>query len=197
VTDVLINTHYLPEKINDFIKKYLAGDWGINVATVHEDELLGSAGTLLENQDFFSGEEEFLILYGDNFTNINYENLLNFHRAKRALATIAVYREEHPETKGIVYLDNENKIVNFIEKPRMENQTSNNANAGIYVLGSGIFPFLETMEEVPLDFGHHLFPHLLKENQLLYAYEMPEYFIDIGTPESLEKANLMAKNLKF
>lgn len=193
ITDVLINTHYFHEQIEDFVLNNKFQN--LNVKTVFEEELLGSAGTLKENKDFFEGEENFLIIYGDNLTNINYKKLIENHKNKNPLVTLACYVEDHPESKGIINFDDNNKILSFVEKPNLEQVTSKYANAGIYVVNKKIFNYLQDFDKTLIDFGHDIFPFLLEKGESLYVYKMDEIVFDIGTLENYEKAQKMV--LKF
>ncbi len=194
VESILINTHYLPEQIVDFSEKQNQSSRKMRVFTVFERGLLGSAGTLKANKSFFDGEDDFFIVYGDNLTNIDYKKLLERHKETGGVVTIASYVEPLPETKGIIVLSEVGKIERFIEKPKKEQVVSNYANAGIYVVNKRIFDFLESFSQTPFDFGHHLFPYLLKLGVPLYVYHMDEMLLDIGTLESYTKAQDLVKN---
>lgn len=195
VTDILINTHYLHEKIEGFIEAIKGSFPECNIRTVFEEVLLGSAGTLIENQSFFDGEEDILIVYGDNLTTINYTNLLAYHREKGGLVTIASYYEKYPETKGIIQTEENGKIIQFIEKPQGDAIVSHDANAGIYIASRKLFSYLSSFEKRPLDFGYDIFPFLLQKNETMYVYHMDEFLLDIGTPESYTKAQELVTTL--
>lgn len=191
IRDILINTHYLHEQVKDFIKNSKDRFEELTVQTVFEKNLLGSAGTLKENSSFFQDEEDFLIVYGDNLTNINYEKLLNVHKEKGGIATVATYVEEHPESKGVISFDENDTILKFIEKPKSDQIIGKYANAGIYVMSNRIFEYLNSFDKTPLDFGHDIFPYLLDKNEKMYVYKMDEILLDIGTPESYNMAQSM------
>lgn len=195
ITDVLINTHYLHEKIEDFVLEAKKDFPDLNIQTSFEAELLGSAGTLKENREFFKNEEDFLIVYGDNLTNINYQNLLEIHEKEKGLVTIASYFEEHPESKGIISFDEKNRILKFIEKPKGNQVISNYANAGIYVLNKKVFEYLKQLDKEPLDFGHDFFPFLLGKDEDMYVYKMNEILLDIGNIENYNKSQDIALKL--
>lgn len=188
VRDILINTHYLPEQIESFLKNNQDKFAGLTIKTVFEKDLLGSAGTLKENSSFFANENDFLIVYGDNLTNINYQKLIATHKNKNGIATIASYVEKYPESKGVIGFDETDLIFKFIEKPRPEQVISNYANAGIYVLNKRIFSHLQNLDKTPLDFGYDVFPNLLALKEKMYVYKMTEFLLDIGTLESYTKA---------
>jgi len=197
INDILINTHYLPGQVRKFVKNYIKHQPKIHIKITFEETLLGSAGTLKKNQNFFKGENHFLVIYGDNFTNINYQKLLKLHLAKKGVCTIACYWENQPETKGIIIFDKMKQITKFIEKPKTEQITTNYANAGIYIFNKKIFNYLNKLNYSPLDFGYHIFPYLLTNQQLLFAYLMKEFFIDIGTKETYDFAQKKVGQLKF
>lgn len=195
VTSVLINTHYLAPQIDDFVEKAKSLFPGMSISTKFEAKLTGGAHTLKENEDFFKGCEDFLVVYGDNLTNINYANLVAEHEKKGGVVTIACYYEEHPESKGIINFDENGKILSFVEKPKKEQITSNWANAGMYCLNKKIFTYLHKIDSFPLDFGHHIFPYLLQAGEDMHIYKMSETILDIGTPESYNEAQQLVKEL--
>lgn len=199
ITDILVNTHYLSAQIDSFINSYLETKASKpKIRTTYEENLLGSAGTLRENADFFNLDEEpFLVVYGDNLTDINYTRLIQQHISEKNLVTIASYYETHPEQKGIIEYDGSRRIKKFIEKPKPEQITSHYANAGIYVMNRQILPLLKSMHEIPLDFGHHVFPHLLEHNYKMAIYAMDETLLDIGNYENYTKAQLLPTTMNF
>ena len=197
VTDVLINTHYLSEKVEDFIAEYRKKVPDMNIKTFFETDLLGSAGTLRQNEEFFSDTEDFLVVYGDNLTDIDYQKIFTYHQEKKGVIAIASYQEEYPEQKGIIEYDDNSKITRFVEKPKPGETTSNYANAGIYVLSKEIFPYLLKLEEPLLDFGFHVFPYLLNKNCDMFIYHMTESLLDIGTPENYTKSQELIKTMSI
>ena len=195
IKDILINSHYLADQIQEFAKRYCEEHPDVRITVTYEETLLGSAGTLLANKAFFQNEKSFLVVYGDNLTTINYEDFLREHEISLNEVTIACYDEEYPETKGIIETDENGRIVSFIEKPKPGTTTSRKANAGMYVLNGSAIPVLEQLAKIPLDFGHDVFPYFLHSGLAFGIYEMNELLLDIGTPESYTKAQEIAKNL--
>jgi mannose-1-phosphate guanylyltransferase len=194
IDQVLINTHYLSDKVEKYLKQYRKTNDRLVIKTTYEESLLGSAGTLKLNGSFFSSDD-FLVIYGDNLTNINYQNLITYHLEKEGICTIASYFEKYPETKGIISFDESKKINQFVEKPARSQITSNFANAGIYVFQPKILSYLEKLKMTPLDFGFDLFPFLLKTEEKMYLYPMSEFLLDIGTPESYHLAQAEIKKI--
>lgn len=198
ITEVLINIHYLPEQMEAFVAEYRKKQPnGPEISTIYEPELLGSAGTVRSNQSWLNSNEPFLVIYSDNLTDIDYRKLLNHHNQSEAKVTIASYYEPHPEQKGIIEYDDFLIIKNFIEKPQPHQITSRYANAGIYVMDSSILNTLSKLDHDVLDFGHHVFPFLLKNGQLMQVYQMDETLLDIGNLENYTKAQSLPETMNF
>jgi NDP-sugar pyrophosphorylase family protein len=196
IKDVLINTHYLPEQIEDFCAGYQVSRPDVKITTTFEPTLLGSAGTIARGRNWF-GTNPFIVTYGDNLTNIDYSKLIAQHKMSENLCTIACYQESKPEEKGIVEFDKNHRIKTFIEKPKPGTTTSNWANAGIYICSNEMLGLLVSMndDDSLLDFGHHVFPTLLEKNYQLGVHLMDEILHDIGTQEAYKKAQKIVHNL--
>lgn len=182
IDQVLINTHYLSDQVQDFTKSHS------RFLSVHEEQLLGSAGTLYHNQDFIDSDEPFLICYADNLTNTNLSKMIEFHTEKQALLTMKLFFAQNPSACGIVELDKNNQIIRFEEKPLAPK--SNLANAGIYVTDRRIFNFISKEHR---DLGREVLPFLPNS----YGYYTEEYLIDIGTMENYLKARKDVENGLF
>jgi mannose-1-phosphate guanylyltransferase len=182
VTDVLLNTHYLPETIRDYINNYNEKNTGTQLHEFYEPVLLGSGGTVQANQEFVAGEDDFLICYADNLTNTNLSDMIAFHKQKQGLLTMGLFHTNNPRGCGIAAVNDHDLIYEFIEKP--EQPKSNLANAGIYVVNHKIFDYIPQSKEL-LDFGKDVLPLLVNK---MYGYEIRDYILDIGTWPNYEKA---------
>lgn len=183
VTQALVNTHYLPGPVREYIRGYNARGTGLTVYEAYEPALLGSGGTIRANRAFVEGEESFLICYADNLTDADLTAFQNFHRARGGFFTMALFRSNVPEQCGIAELDDEGRIVTFEEKPKRPR--SNLANAGMYMADERVFPYLDA-EKTPLDFGRDVLPRLVGQMSGWYA---DGYLIDVGTLGNYKKAN--------
>jgi mannose-1-phosphate guanylyltransferase len=197
IDDVLINTHHLPNQVREYIGARHAPL--PRVTLFHEEELVGSAGTVAANREWIGDDEDFLVVYADNLTNVNLKDLLAFHTAKRrnpvhpvdpvkkhevertVLATVALFHSPTPEQCGIATLDDDGRIIAFEEKPK--HPQSDLANAGIYIMPREV---LDLIPDKPVaDFGYDVLPQLIGK---MYGYEVDGFFCDIGTLERLEYA---------
>jgi len=182
ITDIAMNIHHLPHKITEY---FGTGEkFDVNIRYLYEEELSGTAGAVKKLQDFF--EDTFVVFYGDNLTNMNLAQLVEYHERYGSKVTVALYEEPNPSSKGIVELDENNCIRNFVEKPKPAEITTNTANGGIYALEPEVLRYIP--ENCFYDFGKDLFPKLLNEKVPMYGYKMQEYLLDIGTLETYRKA---------
>lgn len=181
IEEVLVNTHYLPEQVRGFIQAYHADHNSVHIIEAYEPKLLGSGGTVSANRDFIGDDEDFLICYADNLTNVNLSAISMFHGNHDGLLTMALFHTNDPSQCGIAVLDDQQRIIEFVEKPGKPK--SNLANAGIYVANRRLFELLP--KEGFCDFGKDILPKLVGQ---MYGWTLNEFLIDIGTPKNLEKA---------
>ena len=115
-TSVLINKHYLAEQVDAFLKSVDYSN--MNVQTIFEEQLLGTAGTLLKNKDFFDKSNVNLMIHADNATDISLDQLIAAHlnRTPGCILTMLTFNTDSPETCGIVKTDRQGIVVEFHEK---------------------------------------------------------------------------------
>lgn len=181
VDEVLINTHYLSDQVHDFLEEYNSRGTGLTFVESYEKELIGSGGTVYSNRDFVKGEEDFLICYADNLTDIHLDELISFHKAKNAPLTMGLFHTSLPKQCGIAALNEDGLVTEFVEKP--EEPKSDLANGGIYVCNKSVFDYFPG--EGFSDIGKDVLPKLVGK---MYGWEIPQYLIDIGTMETYERA---------
>lgn len=181
IYEVLINTHYLADQVQDYVDQHNRSASPVKVRIFHEETLLGSGGTIRANQDFIGNDQDFLICYADNLTNVNLSSLIDKHHRDQPLLTMALFRTSVPKECGIAKLDDQGRIIEFIEKPQQPQ--SNLANAGIYIADRAIFTFFPPAPFI--DFGKDILPLLVNK---MNGYEITDYLIDIGTPEKYAQA---------
>ena len=179
---VLVNTHYLAEQVQAFLKGW-RGD-GMKVQTVHEPELLGTAGTILANQAFFQGATG-LLIHADNAMDDNLEGLLEAHRQRPTgcLLTMLTFRTNQPRSCGIVDTDELGVVQAFHEK--VSDPTGDCANGAVYAFNADLVAYLKTLRPQPSDFSTEVIPPLLGR---INTWHASKAFLDIGTPEALEAA---------
>ena len=179
---LLINTHYLSSQVERFI---LSSSLKKQIKLVYEPVLLGTAGTLLTNIDFFEGKDGMLI-HADNYSLADFKAFINAHEKRPAgcLMTMMTFKTDSPSECGIVELNKEGIVVGFHEK--VDCPPSNLANGAVYILSPQMLNILmEDFLQVS-DFSTEVLPHFIGK---IFTYETKEVFMDIGTPEKFKMAN--------
>jgi len=179
---LLINTHYLSGLVESFIETSPYRD---NVNLIHEVELKGTAGTLIHNLDYFNGEDAMLI-HADNYCLADISAFVgaHVHRPAGCVMTMMTFRTTHPQSCGIVELDNRGVVTAFHEK--IANPPGNIANGGVYILSSELLMRLDADFQNAKDFSTQVIPHFTGR---IYSYHTAEMFMDIGTPENYAAVN--------
>jgi len=177
IDEVLINLHWKPEQVRDFVARNAAG---LRVRFFEEPSLLGTAGTLAANRDWVRHEDAFWIIYGDIVTNTDLSRMLRFHKETGAGCTIAVVPVADPEQCGIAVVDEDQRVVDFEEKPR--NPRGCCGFAGIAVAGACLVEALPNT--APADLAFDVFPRLRGR---MRAYRVPGYLGDVGTLENYHR----------
>ncbi|SMP82870.1 mannose-1-phosphate guanylyltransferase [Desulfonatronum zhilinae] len=180
----LINTHYLAEQVTDYI---YSSPYRDHVTLVHEPDLLGTAGTLIANLDFFQGRDG-LLIHADNYCLADLKAFAKAHaqRPPECLVAMMTFRTATPSSCGIVELDDQNVVTSFHEKAR--NPPGNLANGAVYILSARFLDMVKTRFAAATDFSTEVIVHLTGK---IYAHETTAAFVDIGTPESYHRANEM------
>jgi mannose-1-phosphate guanylyltransferase len=179
IRDVLINTHRFAQEVRSWAEQQ---ESTVRIHLFHEENLLGSAGTIAANRDFVR-DDDFFIFYADNLVRANLEALKSFHMQHTGVLTIALFHAAKPENCGIVSLDESGRITSFEEKP--SHPETDLANAGIYLARRGLFELLP--RRPVMDFGKDVIPGLAGN---AWGCLLDGYILDIGTPENYQRAQL-------
>ena len=204
VDTVGVLTQYQPLRLNTHIGIGIPWDLDRNIGGVtvlppyeksaNSEWYTGTANAIYQNLDYMESfnPEYILILSGDHIYKMDYEVMLDFHKANNAEVTIAVMPVPMEEASrfGIMITDENRRITDFEEKP--EHPRSNLASMGIYIFNwKTLKEALLTMADQPaLDFGKHVIPYCHEKGAPLYAYEFNGYWKDVGTLNSYWEANM-------
>jgi NDP-sugar pyrophosphorylase family protein len=189
VTNLIINLHYLPETVKDHF-----GDgrrFGVKIDYSFEPELLGTAGAVGKVAASIGGP--FFVWYGDNLSSCRLDRLWQLHVDRGGAATIGMHHREDPTQSGIVELDENDRIMRFLEKPQADQVFSHWVNAGILLLETSVISHIPVAGAS--DFGRDIFPALLREGVKLYGYRMSqdEELLWVDTAADLLRVQAMMK----
>lgn len=177
---ILINTHYLADKVVDFCDR---SPYKHIIDLVHEPELLGTAGTLRANRRYF--DQKIFLAHADNFTMFDPYHFVSAHqqRPKQCQATMMTFTTETPSSCGIVELSHDGVLIGYYEK--VKTPPGNLANAAVFLLEQSCLGWLDQKPDAT-DFCNDIVPLGLHKIQ---SFQNTVYHRDIGTPESLQQAN--------
>lgn len=181
VERVFINTHYLAEQVEAFLRdsKY-AG----RLETVFEEELLGTAGTICSLRSRLIADEV-IVAHADNYFTDSLHGLVDAHRGRppEAIVTMGLFESATPQSCGIVELDTRQIVVGFDEKP--QHPKTNLANAAVYVFSQA------GLDEVAsaTDLSTQVLPKLVGR---MRGHRFVGSYFDVGTPQSLSDARRVA-----
>ncbi len=204
VDTVGVLTQYQPLRLNTHIGIGIPWDLDRNIGGVtvlppyekssNSEWYTGTANAIYQNIDYMENynPDYVLILSGDHIYKMDYEVMLDFHKANGAEVTIAAMPVPTEEAKrfGVVITDENKKINEFEEKP--EHPRSNLASMGIYIFNWRTLKkaLVAKAEQPALDFGKHVIPYLHENGAPMYAYEYNGYWKDVGTLHSYWQANM-------
>ncbi len=179
---LIANLHYHGDQISGYFGD--GSDFGVSMQYSREDELLGTAGGVKRCAWFL--DETFVIVSGDALTDIDLTRLMEAHRRRGALATIALKEVPDVEHFGIVITGDDGRIRSFQEKPRPQEALSQVANTGIYVFEPEIFQYIP---EGFYDFGKQLFPRLVQIGCPFFGAVIKDYWCDVGSLDTYRQAH--------
>src|SRR5262245_3335624 len=183
IDEVILSLNYQPRRIEEIFGD--GADLGIKIRYVVEPAPLGTAGAVKYACDNLT--ESVVVFNGDILTEIDLAAVIRLHRERKARATIVLTPVDNPSAFGLVETDDDGNIKRFVEKPRPEEITTNNINAGIYVLEPDTFDRIPS--EVAWSIERSYFPSLIERNETVVAHIYTGYWIAIGTPEKYRQVH--------
>ncbi len=184
IKEIWLLLGYLGDQIKEYLKD--GKKWGVNLHYYEEKEPLGTAGAIkmLEKEI----KEDFLALSGDVMMNFDVKRFINWHKQKKGIASIVVHPNDHPFDSDLVETDNKGEIISLLKRPHPKGAIYRNLSiASLYIFSPKIFKYMPAGKKT--DIEKDILPALLEFKEKVYAYNTPEYFKDMGTPERLKKVN--------
>ena len=204
IDTVGVLTQYQPLRLNTHIGIGIPWDLdrnegGVTVLPPYEKSTssewyTGTANAIFQNMDYMEqyNPDYVLILSGDHIYKMDYEVMLDFHKANKADVTIACMPVPMEEASrfGIMVTDDMGRITEFEEKP--EHPSSNLASMGIYIFSWPALKeaLISLKNQNSCDFGKHILPYCKEKGERLFAYEYNGYWKDVGTLGSYWEANM-------
>ncbi len=182
VEEILINTHHLPGVVRDFVAHHHARD---RIALMHEERLLGTAGTLRAMAPHL-GIESVFVAHADNLADFSFSQFKAMHsaRAEGIHLTLLAFQTDKPRACGILELDSNGMVSGFYEK--VAHPPGTLANGAVYWMDSAVLRFIADNGSQPNDLSTQVLPHFI--GQMQAWYDPKTYLRDIGSAQSLRQA---------
>ncbi len=187
IREARVNNHAHADQVRAYVERVSASG-RLRLDESYEPELLGSAGTIAANPDLADGTDAVVIVYADNFSDVDLKSMLAFHRSHDDPFTMLLFRAPNPGACGIAELDDEGRVVSFVEKPK--EPKSNLANGGVYVVDAEAYREIAALKA--FDLGFEVLPRFVGR---MRGWAWEGYHLDVGTHEALEKARRDAPGL--
>jgi NDP-sugar pyrophosphorylase family protein len=152
-------------------------------------EDLGSADSANINMEYYNVKDPVFAVQGDNIFDVSVKDLVEFHKSKEAVMTIALRKVDNVEGFGIADINKDMRISRFVEKPSPKEAPSDLANTGLYMVSPEIRKIFKERgvrqiikERHRLDFGYDFIPYLISTGRAVYGYTLKGSWFDVGTP---------------
>ena len=210
-TDLILTVSHMGEKIMGYFGD--GSGYGVSIQYYNEETPLGNAGALFKLKDQLT--EDFLLLNADAIFDVDFNRMVEFHRARHALVTLLTHPNSHPYDSGLLIADGNGAVKQWLAKEdERPAYYKNRVNAGLHVISPEVLdlagidsqrigtPDEETGKTVKVDLDRQLLKPLAGSGKM-FCYDSPEYVKDMGTPERYQAAVedfragiVQARNLK-
>lgn len=184
IKDICINVHYKKEIIKDYFRD--GSNFGVNIQYSEEDVLLGTSGAVKKLEKHLQ-DDDFIVVYGDNYSEINLTEMISFHKKYNPVGTIAVFNPMVVPNSGIaggtIKIDDSFRVLNFNEVKTVN--ATDYVNAGVYILNPSILSNIP--RNIMSDFGKDIFAKLIEDGKILMCYVTNSFVFAIDTKESLKE----------
>jgi len=187
VKEVILCVGYKRTHIQSYVGK--GRKWGLRARYSIEKKWRGTGGAVKNADPLISGKS-LLVINGDTFVDVNLKELGKFHRSREALATLAVVKVADDQRYGSLRVDGEGRITAFLEKGKRDassylEEGTQPIDAGVYVFERKLLSKIRAGQPTSLE--KEVFPRLVSSKKL-YGFLSGAYFIDIGVPDDLRRA---------
>jgi len=180
---------------NEIIQEYF-GDgkkFGVTIKYIVEDVPRGTAGALIDALSIL--EEQFLVLYGDTYFDIDFNTFWDFHDNHNGVASVFLHPNDHPYDSDLVEVDAFDQIQSIHPYPHDDSWRQNLVNAAVYIFQKNALKGFISKTKTT-DIAKNLFPWMLQSKLKINGYRSTEYIKDMGTPERLSKLESDIKSEK-
>jgi len=189
IREIIINLHHLGERIEAYLGD--GAKFGLKISYSKEPELLDTGGGLLKVKPFLQ-DGTFVVINADVLIDLPLDELIDFHRAKKAAATLALRPDELADRYGSIEIDSQERIYRFLAAKRPAapvGPTTKLMFTGVQILEPTIFDYMPSSDGARM-FGttKHTYPQMLVAEEKLFGFRFDGFWQDLGTLERIKEA---------
>jgi mannose-1-phosphate guanylyltransferase len=173
VDKVILAVNYQKDQIETYFNQ---NDFGKEIIVNDEPEPLGTGGAVKFAEKHIT--ESFFVLNADVICSLNLDEMIKFHKNKRAVSTISLWPVENVSEFGVVDIQTDGNVIGFVEKPQPKDAPSDLINAGAYLLEPQILDYIEKNHLVSME--KEIFPQIIQDTGRFFGFQIKEYWIDVG-----------------
>lgn len=189
IRNIIFSVGYKAERIMSHFGN--GSKFGVNIDYSFESKPLGTAGPLKLAENML--DKKFLMLNGDNLSNLNFQSFINQYVRSKKKASIVLVEVSDPSRYGVAKVEGD-KIIDFLEKPTKSDAPTSLINAGIYALDKSIINHVKPNKKQSIETD--VFPKLAKNGELGFYIHSGTWY-PVGTQKEFEKVQLNKENLKW
>lgn len=176
--NIVLCTGYRGDKIREHFGD--GEDFGVNIEYSEEEDPLSTGGAIKNARPHVAEEDKFIVMNGDTYLDLDFGDFLRFHRRKNGLASMALAELGEPSKAGFVKIDEDSRVIEFVEKDRGVGMV----NAGVQAFNYRVFDLMPEEDKFTLEYD--FFPEIVKTEKV-FGYLTECYFRDIGTPNDYQR----------
>lgn len=173
VDKVILAVNYRKDQIEEYFKK---NSFGKEIIVNDEPEPLGTGGAVKFAEKHITGP--FLVLNADVICSLSLDDMICFHKKNNAVSTISLWPVKNVSEFGVVDIQKDGNVVEFVEKPKPEDAPSDLINAGAYFLEYDVLDYIEKRRLVSME--KEIFPQVINDTGKFFGFEFKGYWIDVG-----------------
>jgi mannose-1-phosphate guanylyltransferase len=185
IKEILINSHYLSDQVRSFVSE---SKYKTRIKFVYERKLLGTAGTLVKNINFFDNQDG-LLIHSDNYVEEDIGNFISFYKKNKMPLSLIAFKTSDFKNSGILKIKKNNTVVNIFEKKNISH--GKYANGAVYILSKKAQAEIKKNFFRKKDFAKDILPNFLGR---ISALKTKKIFVDIGNMERYTRLNLLLSN---
>jgi len=183
VNRVIIAANYKKEQLEEFFEE---NDFGKEIIINEEPRPLGTGGAVKFAEKYI--EDRFLVLNSDIISSLDMKDMIRFHVSRKAFVTISLWPVENVSEFGVVRIEDDGRITQFVEKPKPEEAPSNLINAGAYCMEKDALEHIDTPNRL-ISMEQEVFPRIIEDGRKFYGYKIEGFWIDVGRVNSYIEVN--------